>query len=450
MADVELLQRRLDRERAARKAAESLLEQKSLEVYEANQKLQDLADRTNAIVETAAEGIITYDCDGIVRSFNRSAKRIFGVASGVDQNIRMFFKDNPRRDSVLFPCWAYDDGENIDQHSPSESAELIGVRGHEKFFAEVAISRTTHRAQTTFTALVRDLSRRKQLEARLGQAQKMESVGQLAAGIAHEINTPIQFVGDNIRFLQSAFNDIAELLDAFEELATTVAAGGPADCLLKRIQNQSEIVDLPFLREEFPGAIQQSIQGIERVATIVRAMKDFSQPASESKSSVDINLAIQNTLDVSRNLYRDIAVVETFLDTELKPIPGLAGQLNQCLLNILTNAFEAIRDHHDLKTGQISITTRKLDDCVEIVIEDNGPGIPTDIRDRIFDPFFTTKEVGKGTGQGLAFVYDVIVNKHDGAIHVQSTAGQSTTFIISLPTVNSPEPREQSHAHAAH
>ena len=454
MSEVELLQRRLERERTARKEAESLLEQKSLEVYEANQQLQDLNDQTNAIVETAAEGIITYDSNGTIRTFNRSAERIFKTTQAIGQDIREHFVDNEVRESTLFPSAKSEESSSEsdeDEVDLAEPIELSGLRASQRqFFAEVAISKTLHNEQVTYTALVRDLSRRKKLEARLGQAQKMESVGQLAAGIAHEINTPIQFVGDNIRFLQDAFDDVADLLDVYQELVDAVANGASTASMVQRINDQCEIVDLPFLRKEFPGAIQQSIEGIDRVASIVRAMKEFSQPASENKSSVDINHAIENTLAVSKNLYRDIATVETSLDTSLKPLACLAGQMNQCLLNILTNAFEALAEHGEPNQGRVRIKTQLVNEHVEIRIDDNGPGIAPDVLERIFDPFFTTKEVGKGTGQGLAFVYDVIVNKHEGTIHAQSVPGHGTTFILTLPVVNSPKPNGQAHANSTH
>lgn len=469
MSDLELLQRRFERERAARKAAESLLERKSLEVYEANEKLKQLADQTKAIVETAAEGIISYDKNGIIQLFNRSAERIFRVQALAGQDIRQLFEPHDNVEIALFPTCVIPDADQrhqsvqnpadqnpVDQNPGGESCvqdpvELVALRESGKtFIAEIATSRNTRGNLTIFTMLVRDLSRRKMLEARLGQAQKMESVGQLAAGIAHEINTPIQFVGDNIQFLQGAFDDIGLLIDLFEQLVEAVQTHSPTEGLLKQIAEQSEIADLPFLRGEFPGAIKQSLQGIERVASIVRAMKEFSQPSSESKTSVDINHAIENALAVTIGQYREIASVETSLDPSLSPVVCLSGQINQCLLNILANAFEAIAEHCEPGTGKFHITTRRDGDNVEIRFADNGPGISSEIIERIFEPFFTTKEVGKGTGQGLAFVYDVIVDKHDGAIHAQSQPGGGTTFVISLPIASTSGANRRAHASSIH
>lgn len=436
MSDLDLLLRRLEREKTARKAAETLLEKKSLEVYQANQKLVELAEQTKAIVETAAEGIISYDDGGKIHLFNRSAERIFRCDNAVGQNIRDYFDLETQSDSVLFPLCEMAVTDQLDVASDScilEPVELIGRRTGQTFCAEVATSRNTREDGTLFTMLVRDLSRRKKLEAQLGQAKKMESVGQLASGIAHEINTPIQFVGDNILFLQGAFDDLSELLDLYSELETQVANGEPTGAMLAKIQAQSELADLGFLRQEFPGAIQQSLDGIEHVAKIVRAMKEFSQTSSDCKTSVDLNNAIENTLTVTSNQYGGSIVTETCLDPDLGAIPCLAGPINQCVLNLLANAYEVLQEHCSSRTGRVWVTTERKGNFAEICVQDNGPGIPEEIQERIFEPFFTTKEVGKGMGQGLAYVYDVIVDKHGGEIQAQAVPTGGTVFRIKIP-----------------
>ncbi|TWT50561.1 Sensor protein FixL [Rubripirellula amarantea] len=446
MSDIELLKRRFERERAARKAAESLLEQKSLEVYQANLKLSELAEHTEAIVETAADGIVTYGQDGVIRSFNRSAARIFQRESGIGLNVRDLFQCSDTLCSVLFLA---DDFR--ESNANNEPLEFVGVRASGQAFpAEVSTSRVELNESLVYTSLIRDLSKRKELEVRLGQAQKMESVGQLAAGIAHEINTPIQFVGDNIKFLQGAFEDISDLLALYDQLVEAVDGNQPTQEVLSQVKQQCEIADLPFLQDEFPSAIAQSLEGIERVATIVRAMKEFSLPATQSKSAIDINRAIENTLAVAANQASEIATIQTELDPSLPPVLCLAGQMNQCFLNLLTNAVEAIADHCEPGAGRIKISTRADKDAVEIRVEDNGPGIPAEITNRIFDPFFTTKPVGKGTGQGLSFVYGVIVDMHDGTIHAQSPPNGGTTFVVSLPAHNYAETKGRAHANSAH
>ena len=243
----------MERERAARKQAESLLEQKSRELYEANENLRDLAERTRAIVDTAADGIVTYDIHGTVLSFNRSAQRIFARQQVADFDVRTLFSPQPELQATIFPDQPVPDntssdpsGADISAAGETTSVELVGIRPSGCFPVEIAVSRTIHQETTSYTALVRDLSRRKQVEARLQQAQKMESVGQLAAGIAHEINTPIQFVSNNIQFLQGAFDDLGALLDLYDQLVSTVQSERPTAELLEQISEQSELADLPF------------------------------------------------------------------------------------------------------------------------------------------------------------------------------------------------------------
>lgn len=450
--DVELLKRRCARERAARKQAEQLLEEKTREVYHANLNLKEMADRLGeqaesykAIFDGAAEGIITYGESGEIESMNPSAARIFRFGIDSVANVRDLFSGKQDHESLLFPDRVPELDIELEEEADTEPegrdpVEINAVRSTGKaFVAEVAISRVDRQGATSFTMLVRDLSRRKKLEARLSQAQKMESIGQLAAGIAHEINTPIQFVGDNVSFLEGAFDDLTNLLELYESLRHSVQSGTADDKILDQIDEQSELADLPFLREELPDAIKQSVEGIERVSSIVRAMKEFSQPAAESKASIDLNRTLDNVITVSANLFRDVAEVVPKLDSALPQVLCLPGQMNQALLNVLTNAAEAIQEKHgNTRAGVVSIETATDGDAIEIRVSDNGPGIPPDIQERVFDPFFTTKEVGKGTGQGLAFVYDVVVDKHDGSIQVQSSDA-GTTIIVRLPLTHQPQ-----------
>jgi two-component system, NtrC family, sensor kinase len=451
MAELELIQRRFERERAARKAAESLLEQKSRELYEANQQLAKLAEQTKAIFDTAAEGIIAYDMHGTIHAFNASATRIFQVDQAIGKNIRTFFAQGESSDDALFPNCPTDASHDHSMEGETcnlAAVELVGKRKNTTFPAEAATSRNTCGNTTLFTMLLRDLTVRKKLEARLSQAQKMESVGQLAAGIAHEINTPIQFVGDNIKFLEESFGSLARLIDSYDQLANAVRNGKPTDALLANVKEEIEAADVRFLREECPTAIRQSLDGIQRVAKIVRALKDFSQPSNDQRTSVDINQAIENTLTVLANQIRDIATVEAELDWNLQPVVCLPGQINQCLLNIITNAIEAMEDHCSPKNGKLRIATRAHDDSVVISFDDNGPGIPNEIIGRIFEPFFSTKEVGRGTGQGLSFVYDVVVGKHGGTIQAQSSPGNGTTIVVTIPILHSSTRQRQSNAYS--
>ncbi|MBI4559777.1 MAG: response regulator [Candidatus Hydrogenedentes bacterium] len=286
-----------------------------------------------------------------------------------------------------------------------------------------------------FLLLGAEITERKVLESQLVQAQKLESIGQLAAGIAHEINTPTQFVGDNTRFLQGAFHDLARLLDQYRVLWQAAKQGAVNPQLLDEIESLTKEADLEYLSEEIPKAIEQSLEGIQRVTKIVRAMKEFSHPGTEAKVPVDLNHAIESTVTVARNEWKYVAEVTMNFDPSLPLVPCLPGDFNQVVLNILINSAHAIADvvGKSGKKGQIAVSTRRDDDWAEIRISDTGTGIPETIRSRIFDPFFTTKEVGKGTGQGLAIARSVIVDKHRGTISFETEPGKGTTFIIRLP-----------------
>jgi signal transduction histidine kinase len=296
-----------------------------------------------------------------------------------------------------------------------------------------------------FVAIKQDISRRKnvelerqKLEIQLRHAQKLESIGQLAAGIAHEINTPTQFIGDNLRFMQDAFYDLFRLLKQFNSLLESARGQSFASALTEEIEKTMQGINLADLEKEIPQATTHALSGVHRVAKIVQAMKDFSHPGTETKVPFDLNRAIESTLTVCRNEWKYVAELETDFDPSLPPVSCLPGEFNQVILNIVVNAAHAIADKTEGKSkGVISISTRSQDDKVEIRIRDSGTGIPEKARGRIFDPFFTTKEVGKGTGQGLAIARSVIVDKHQGEIFFETEVGQGTTFVLRLPLVES-------------
>jgi signal transduction histidine kinase len=270
----------------------------------------------------------------------------------------------------------------------------------------------------------------------LAQAQKLESVGQLAAGIAHEINTPTQYVGDNTRFLEDAFQDLNHLLEKYGEILRAIKDQKDLQGVMREVEEIAEKIDLPYLTAEVPKAIQQTLEGVERVTKIVRAMKEFSHPGVKDKILADINKAIENTITVSRNEWKYVAEMITDFDPSLPPVPCLLGEFNQAILNIIINAAHAVAEVAGERPGgkgTIQVSTRHDPEWAEIRVRDTGTGIPEDIRSRIFDPFFTTKKVGKGSGQGLAIAHSVIVKKHGGAIDFKTEVGKGTTFVIRLP-----------------
>ena len=293
--------------------------------------------------------------------------------------------------------------------------------------------------ENRFISIVRDISERIQqdqekekLHSQLLHAQKLESVGQLAAGIAHEINTPTQFIGTNIVFLEDAFDDLAEMTHTIKK----AAKDAPTDTR-EKIEEALENADWEFLEEELPSAISQSKDGIDRVTTIVRAMKEFSHPGTKEKSNQDLNKIIETTVTVARNEWKYVAEMELDLAEELPKVPLLADEMGQVILNIIVNGAQAIgqkleREGSEGK-GHIRVKTRPVANGVELRIRDTGSGIPEEAQPRIFDPFYTTKEVGKGTGQGLAISHDVIVEKHNGTVHFTTEKDLGTEFIITLP-----------------
>jgi signal transduction histidine kinase len=274
------------------------------------------------------------------------------------------------------------------------------------------------------------------LEDQLLQAQKLESVGQLAAGIAHEINTPTQYIGDNVRFLKDTFQDLRTLLAAYERLLTAAQANALSDETIQEVTAAVQQVDADYLFEEIPKAFEQTIEGVTRVSAIVGAMKEFSDPGTKEKIPLDLNHAIKSTITVARNEWKYVADLETDFDPSLPPISCQPGEFNQVILNLIVNAAHAIADvvgKGGSEKGKIKVQTQNREEWVEIRIQDTGPGIPEKVRARIFDPFFTTKEIGRGTGQGLAIARSVVVDKHKGTIHFETEEGKGTTFFIRLP-----------------
>ncbi len=281
-----------------------------------------------------------------------------------------------------------------------------------------------------------DVTERKTLELQLRQAQKLEAIGQLAAGIAHEINTPTQYVGDNTNFLKESWTSIAPILSAMRQFRAEAGKGAVGEETLVRFDALWEAADLLYLENEIPRALDQSLDGIQRVAKIVRAMKEFSHPGSEEKRPLDLNKAIETTITVARNEWKYVSEVVTHLQEDLPLVPCHAGEFNQVILNLLVNAAHAIRQEvgdGSQKKGVITVATRRDGDWVEILIRDTGAGIPEAIRSRIFEPFFTTKPVGQGTGQGLALAHNVVARRHGGQIWFDTEVGKGTTFFIRLP-----------------
>lgn len=277
-----------------------------------------------------------------------------------------------------------------------------------------------------------DVTEISQLERQLAQATRLESIGQLAAGVAHEINTPVQFVSDNIRFVSES---LPPVMGGLQRLITT-GHQDPCGHQGEIIRAVLDDIDLEFISAEVPDALTQSLDGLARVTQIVRALKDFSHPG-QGRADCDLNRAVESTVQVSRNEWKTRAELELDLDPQVGQVPCYEGELKQALLNIIVNAAQAIGEQQaraaSTQLGHIRVTTRRDGENIRISIADDGPGMDATTRDHLFDPFFTTKEVGKGTGQGLSLAHASVVNKHHGTIDVESAPGAGATFVITVP-----------------
>lgn len=339
----------------------------------------------------------------------------------------------------------------IDWSDPTPVRELLESGGDEERSINVGFTHATHgyrllelTAHTVYSGESRlgslllgvDITEKKTLEQQLLNAQKLESVGQLAAGVAHEINTPMQYLGDNLDYLDNKISKTAPLLEAYDTVLSLAKASGEEPQLISDIQEKLRKLKVKSFIKQVPGAIADSRDGVKHVSRIVRAMKELSHPGQDQRSPLDVNNALESAVAVSTNEWKYVADVDLQLDDSLPFICAYAGELSQVFLNILVNAAHAIGDTNDGGSGPkgtISIRTYSTDTHVTVLIGDTGTGMSDDVKQRIFDPFFTTKEVGKGTGQGLAIAHSVVVQKHGGTLSCDSTPGEGTTFVLELP-----------------
>jgi signal transduction histidine kinase len=305
--------------------------------------------------------------------------------------------------------------------------EMLASSDHQR--AELADANAQTR--TALDQLKQEIATRERVELELRAAQKLEAIGRISAGVAHEINTPIQFVGDNLRFLRDGVTEILALreLDA-------AARGAPDDAradAVAAIEAAEQEADVGYLRANLSEAVGHALDGVDRVAAIVASMRQFAHTAGGRAVATDLNQAIQATLTISRNEYKLVADVECAL-SELPHVVCHPGEINQVLLNIVVNAAQAIGEAvgNSGTRGAIRVATAHDGDDVVISISDTGTGIPVAARDYVFEPFFTTKEVGRGTGQGLA-IARAIIERHRGRLTFDTELGRGTTFHVRLP-----------------
>jgi len=404
------------------------------QVEQRTKELSRLHKENKRLLETITSILISIDNENRVTQWNKIAESTFNIS-----------RANVMGQS-LHECgiqWQWDkiDAGIKECRSQRQSVRLDDIRftrpnGSDGFVGLTVTPIENDMEQDGVLLFGADITGRKTLEMHLSQAQKLEAIGQLASGIAHEINTPIQYVRDNTRFLEDSTGDILNILGEYDKILKDVGKGIiDKDQILKTKQAIEEI-DIDYLTEEIPNAIHQSLEGIERIAGIVGAMKNFTHPETREKIPVDINKAIESTVTVTRNEWKYVAVLDTDFDPDLPLVFCFPNKFNQVILNLIINAAHAIEDvvkKEPGSKGTITIATRKNNGWVEIRISDTGTGIPEEIRPKIFDLFFTTKEIGKGSGQGLAISRTIIVDKHGGELNFETETGKGSTFIIRLP-----------------
>jgi PAS domain S-box-containing protein len=381
----------------------------------------------HAVVDGVGHVVFQTDPDGRLLSVTPTWSQLtgFGIVRCVGHPLEEFVHANDR-DQVA---------EQLRQVESSDTAATFECRLQRLFGGDVPVEiicrpmvdEGGHRRG--LVGVMADISERRARAVESQHAQKLEALGRLSAGLAHEINTPIQYVGDNTRFLADAYEGMIKLILAYQQVAKDPAFAALSTGSREAVCLAEQVVDVDYLVEEIPPAIQQSLEGVERVATLVSAMRTFSHPGQDGQSPADLNKALRSVATVAQSQVKFVADIACDLHP-LPPVTCVIADLNQVFLNMVMNAADAIEDKGG--RGTISISTQAVDGNAVVTISDTGEGIPEDLRLRIFEPFFTTKQVGRGTGQGLALA-SAVVERHAGTITVHSAVGQGSTFTVCLP-----------------
>ncbi len=427
---------------SVREANQSLEEQaRHLRVTEAN--LVREAREKRRVLDSLSAFLVGVDPAGRVVEWNSVAAELLGISD--EQALGRRFEELPLPwDCVLVAQAVRECLERGERRRLENLA--VTLEGRDPRAVSITVNPTMLGEGRGFVIIGADVTEKQMLEMQLHHAQKLEAVGTLAAGIAHEINTPMQFVSDNVRFVSESVAPVTELLRLMPETLRAARAGSLPAELVERLEQAASGVDVEFLADELPTALSETQEGLGRVTTIVRAMKDFSHPGNQGCRSADLNKAIATTLAVARNEYKYVADIETDFG-DLPAVECWVTDLNQVFLNLLVNAAHAIRDvvGESGGRGTIRIRTRLVGECIEMRFSDTGTGIPEAVRPKIFDQFYTTKEIGKGTGLGLAIARSVVVEKHGGTISFETELGKGTTFIVSIPCRTPAGAQSESH-----
>ena len=431
--------------RHSRDELEKLIEDRTAELVQVNldlkheitehelgrKALSEAYNEIHLIISSISSIMIGVDNNGMVTLWNDVASKLLSLSSDDVVGLDFFaLPINWNREKI-----AQEAAECVKSNKNIRMADIL-LRHQTDGIRILGITLTPlflkDKEHPGFLLIGADITERRLLEDQVGRSNKLEAIGQLAAGVAHEINTPTQLVGSNLRFLGQQLDTILGWLDKLHQQKDAAKTESKIPSLIIGSEKDVTLAQLEYFKQEAPKAIEQSLEGIDRISHIVTAMRFFTHPGSENKEIADLNQIIQNAISLSRNEWKIIAEIKTDFDPNLPEVECLPIELSQVVLNIIINAIHAIQDSGEEK-GQIVIVSRQAGELIEVSITDNGTGIPKEIQSKIFDPFFTTKDIGRGTGQGLAIAYTVIVKKHGGTLEFESETGKGTTFIIRLP-----------------
>jgi PAS domain S-box-containing protein len=440
--NVPFIERRLAREITGRREAERLVEIKSQELFQKNLQLADYSKRlegaleyNSAILASAPDVILTCDSDLVVENVNDACREVLGYAPDELKGMRL---------DAIIPVLASGGPTGLHQCEPSQAPLLALTKAGHAIEVELRQKTASVRNRTLHIYFVQDVTTRnnaqrlnEKISRQLHESRRLEAIGALASGIAHEINTPIQFIGENVGFVKNALSDLHAVHLHHKELHAACARDSAYPEEVERVAALDSRIHSEALLSEIASAMTKASEGLALVRDIVVLMRDFAHPGTGEADEADIGAILQSVLTICRNRWKNVAMVEKVLANDLPKILCHTGQIQQVLINLLINAVEAIEEAGQ-DDGMIRITVAAAEKSIRIRVSDNGPGIPGAVRQKIFDPFFTTKKLGKGTGQGLALARDMIVNHHHGRLYLDEEAGFSTSFVIELPIRSEP------------
>jgi PAS domain S-box-containing protein len=389
-----------------------------------------LRAQLDALLNCAPAFILALDRDGKIRFINRTMGRDRNEIIGTDWLRYVSSNDHARLSALLRAV--------IETGQPQVyETTTTDLDGTPRWFSSHMGVMPFGERDRGVVVIAQDVTELKRTQAEFAAAQRLATAGTLAAGVAHEINTPVQFVNDSLHFLRNAARDVFTLLEKLlvvQRVAERGPVSGDLAAALADVAAAQEEIDLDYIRQNVPRAFERCIDGLTRVATIVRSMKEFAHPAQREMAPVDLNRAVRNTLTLAQNEFRYVAKLETELG-EIPPVVCHASDINQVVLNLVVNAAHAITDavRGTNRKGTLTVRTWREGDRAVIAVGDTGGGIPEAIQHRVFDPFFTTKRVGQGTGQGLSLAWAIVKEKHGGELTFETKPGEGTTFFVRLP-----------------